>query len=88
MRRTRGCSPVNTFAQWTMLLPSLEIHGRVGDQSAFNCWVSPGFFDCVVQLPVGMSPRSEQYAEIDEVAAKVKVRVCSKVDLLTGLLDY
>ena len=33
-----------------------------------------------------MSPRSEQYAEIDEVAAKVRVRLCSKVGLYTGLV--
>ena len=28
-----------------------------------------------------MSPKPEQYAEIDEVAAKIGVRVCSKVGL-------
>ena len=86
MRRTRRFPPVNTCAQWTMLLPSLETHGRVGDRSAFSCWVSSGFFECVVQLLVDMSPRSEQFTEIDEVAAKVRVRLCSKVGLYTGLV--
>ena len=62
-----------------MLFPSLETHERVGDKSAFSCWVSFGSLECVVHLPSDMSPKSEQYAEIDEVAGKIGVRICSKV---------
>ena len=42
---------------------------------------------CVVQLPSYMSTRSAHYAKIGEIAAKVRVRVCSKVDFYTELFQ-
>ena len=51
----------------------IEKYEGFGDKGAFSCWVSFGSSVCGVHLPSDMSPKSEQYAETDEFAAKIGV---------------